>query len=355
MPSMSLEKIARTLVADGKGILAADETVGTLTKRFEQLKIPSTPESRRDYRELLFTTPGSPNFINGIIMYDETIRQQASNGKRLADIVLGQGILAGIKVDTGAKPLAGSEDETVTEGLDGLRDRLKDYRAIGAQFAKWRAVIRIADRLPSATCVHVNAHALGRYAALCQEQGIVPIVEPEVLMEGAHTIDRCSTVTGEVLHAVFNSLYEQKVSLEGMLLKPNMVISGSSCPTQASVTEVADATLRCLLHHVPAAVPGIVFLSGGQSDVLATAHLNAINGLAISKPWKISFSYGRALQDPALATWLGNKQNFGAAQQAYHHRAKCNAAASVGKYTAAMENEFGGEIAKRHRSELQDD
>jgi len=355
MPVQSLETIANTLVADGKGILAADETVGTLTKRFEQLKIPSTPESRRDYRELLFTTPGSADFISGVIMHDETIRQQASNGKRLTDAVRDQGIILGIKVDTGAKPLAGFADETVTEGLDGLRERLKDYRAIGAQFAKWRAVIRITDQLPSQTCVNVNAHALGRYAAICQEQGIVPIVEPEVLMEGAHTIDRCHTVTGEVLQAVFNALYEQAVSLEGMLLKPNMIVSGSHCPTQASVNEVADATLRCLLCHVPAAVSGIVFLSGGQSDVVATAHLNAINSGRAIKPWKISFSYGRALQDLALATWLGNKQNYRSAQDAYHHRAKCNAAASVGKYTAAMESEFSGEMARRHRSEPGDD
>jgi fructose-bisphosphate aldolase, class I len=350
-----LETIAKALVADGKGILAADETVGTLTKRFEQLNISSTPESRRDYRELLFATPGSADFISGVIMYDETIRQQASNGKRLADVLLNQGIIPGIKVDIGAKPLAGSEDETVTEGLDGLRERLKDYRAIGAQFAKWRAVIRVTDQLPSETCVGVNTHALGRYAALCQEQGIVPIVEPEVLMEGSHTIDRCNAVTGKVLHAVFNALHEQRVSLEGMLLKPNMILPGSLCPTQASMAEVADATVRCLLYHVPAAVPGIVFLSGGQSDVVATAHLNAINNRAASKPWKITFSYGRALQDQALATWLGDKQNYRAAQQAYYHRAKCNAAASICRYSAEMETEFNGEIARRHRSDREDD
>jgi fructose-bisphosphate aldolase, class I len=349
------EEIAKALVADGKGILAADETVGTITKRFEQLRIPSTPESRRDYRELLFTTPDSSDFISGVIMYDETIRQQTSNGKRMPECVLDQGIIPGIKVDTGAKPLAGCPDETITEGLDGLRERLRDYHALGAQFAKWRAVIRITDQLPSRTCISVNAHALGRYAALSQEQGLVPIVEPEVLMEGAHTIERCGAVTGEVLHAVFNALCEQRVLLEGMLLKPNMIVSGSLCPTQASVTEVADATLRCLLGHVPAAVPGVVFLSGGQGDVVATAHLNAINQRAASKPWKISFSYGRALQDPALATWLGDKKNYGPAQQAYHHRAKCNAAASLGKYTAAMEKELAGETARRYRSEQQDD
>jgi fructose-bisphosphate aldolase class I len=355
MPFQSLATIAKTLVADGKGILAADETVGTLTRRFEQLKIPSTPESRRDYRELLFTTPGAADFISGVIMYDETIRQQASSGKRLTDILLDQGIIAGIKVDTGAKPLAGCQDETVTEGLDSLRERLKDYHTMGARFAKWRAVIRVTDQLPSPTCIKVNAHALGRYAALCQEQGMVPIVEPEVLMEGAHTIDRCNMVTGEVLHAVFNALYEQRVSLEGMLLKPNMILSGSRCPTQATVTEVAGATLRCLLRRVPAAVPGIVFLSGGQSDVAATEHLNAINNSTVNKPWKISFSYGRALQDMTLATWLGNEQNYRAAQLAYHHRARCNAAASVGKYTATIENEFSGELARGHRSDREDD
>jgi fructose-bisphosphate aldolase class I len=247
MHFQNLEEIAKALVADGKGILAADETVGTLTKRFDQLRIPSTPESRRDYRELLFTTPGSDAFISGVIMYDETIRQQASNGKPLVEGLIEQGIIPGIKVDTGAKPLAGCQDETVTEGLDGLRERLQDYHALGARFAKWRAVIRISDQLPSQTCISVNAHALGRYAALCQEQGMVPVVEPEVLVEGAHTLDRCYAVTSKVQHAVFNALNEQKVSLEGMLLKPNMILSGSLCPTQASMTEVADATLRCLL------------------------------------------------------------------------------------------------------------
>jgi fructose-bisphosphate aldolase class I len=354
MHSQTLETVARTLVADGKGILAADETAGTLTRRFEQLKITSTPESRRDYRELLFTTSGSADFISGVIMYDETIRQQASNGKQLANILLDQGIIPGIKVDTGAKPLAGFAEETVTEGLDGLRERLQEYRAIGARFAKWRAVIRIGDQLPSESCVNANAHALSRYAALCQEQNIVPIVEPEVLMDGAHNIARCNAVTGRVLYAVFNELYQQGVSLEGMLLKPNMVLSGSHCPMQASLTEVANTTLQCLLRHVPAAVPGIVFLSGGQSDVVATAHLNAINSIVGNKPWKISFSYGRALQDMALATWLGSKQNSQAAQQAYIHRAKCNAAASIGKYTEAMEKEFGGEMIRRHRSQRED-
>jgi fructose-bisphosphate aldolase class I len=351
----SIETVAKALVADGKGILAADETAGTLTRRFEKLKIPSTAESRRDYREMLFTVPGSANFISGVIMFDETIHQRSSHEIPLPEILSKHGTIPGIKVDTGAKPLAGSESETVTEGLDGLRDRLRDYRAMGARFAKWRAVIRITDHLPSHACVSANVHALARYAALCQEQEIVPIVEPEILMEGDHTIERCDEVTGRVLHAVFNALYEQKVLLEGMLLKPNMIVSGNACPMQASVMEVADATLQCLLRHVPATVPGVVFLSGGQSDLMATAHLNEINTRAGNAPWKISFSYGRALQDLALATWLGNKNNDRAAQQAYYHRARCNAAASLGRYTAAMEKEFTGKIAKGYRSEGEDD
>ena len=353
--TQSLEAIAKGLVADDKGILASDETVGTLTKRFDKLKIPSTPETRRDYREMLFTAPGSAEFIGGVILYDETIRQRNANGVPLPDILLKQEIIPGIKVDTGAKPLAASEGETVTEGLDGLRDRLRDYRAMGARFAKWRAVIRITDRLPTQTCVSVNAHALGRYAALCQEQEIVPIVEPEVLMEGEHTIDRCGEVTGQVLHAVFNALHEQKVLLEGMLLKPNMIVPGTACRKQSSVTEVAELTLRCLLRHVPPAVPGIVFLSGGQPDVLATIHLNEINARTASAPWKLSFSYGRALQDMALTTWLGDNNNAKAAQQAYFHRAKCNAAASSGKFTEIMEQEFAGKTPREHDLELQDD
>jgi fructose-bisphosphate aldolase class I len=350
----TLETIAKALAANAKGILAADETVGTLTKRFEKLKIPSTAESRRNYRELLFTTAGSADFISGIIMHDETIRQQASNGKQLVDIVLDEKILPGIKVDSGARPLAGSEGETVTEGLDGLRERLQEYRAIGARFAKWRAVFRVTDQLPTPNCIAVNAHALGRYAALCQEQGMVPIVEPEVLMDGPHTLERCSMVTGNVLNAVFRELYDQKVSLEAMLLKPNMMLSGSTCPIQAEESEVADATLRCLFRHVPVAVPGIVFLSGGQTDLMATVHLNAIRSIGIT-PWTISFSYGRALQDLALATWLGNEKNYRAAQGAFYHRARCNAAASIGNYTATMEYESGDEMARRHRSDNNDD
>jgi fructose-bisphosphate aldolase class I len=332
-----IESAARMLVADGKGILAADETVPTLTKRFDALGIRSTEQSRRTYREMLFTAPGAAEFISGVIMHDETIRQKSSTGRPLAQVLASQGVLPGIKVDTGAKPLAGSPGETVTEGLDGLRDRLAEYRGMGARFAKWRAVIRIAEALPSPACVSVNAHALGRYAALCQEEGLVPIVEPEVLMDGSHTIERCEDVTGTVLHAVFQALFEQRVSLESMLLKPNMVIAGKASARQAAVTEVATATLRCLRRHVPAAVPGIVFLSGGQSDRLATAHLNAINRLPGPRPWKISFSYGRALQDPALEAWHGRDENLKSGQEALSHRVRCNGAASLGTYTDEME------------------
>jgi len=337
MPMGDLEKTAQALVADGKGILAADETVGTVTKRLNAVQIESTADSRRTYREMFFTTPGAAEFISGAILYDETLRQKSSSGVPLAEVLAKRRIIPGIKVDTGAKPLAGSPDETVTEGLDGLRDRLKEYHGLGARFAKWRAVIRITDRHPSPACIDVNVHALGRYAALCQEAGLVPIVEPEVLMDGAHTIERCEEVTGAVLHAVFGALFKQGVRLEGMLLKPNMVIAGKDCSKQASVREVATATLRCLLRHVPAAVPGIVFLSGGQSDVLATRHLNAINTLDTPRPWKVSFSYGRALQDSALKAWQGKAAQFKAGQQAFYHRAKCNGAAALGKYTDALE------------------
>jgi fructose-bisphosphate aldolase class I len=331
------ESVAATLVADGKGILAADESVTTLTRRFDTVGIESTEQSRRAYREMLFTTRGVAEFISGAILYDETIRQKNSDGTPLAQVLSRQGIVPGIKVDTGAEPLAGFPEETVTEGLDGLRDRLAKYHAMGARFAKWRAVIRISDILPSRACVSANAHALARYAALCQEQGLVPIVEPEVLMNGAHRIERCEEVTGQVLHAVFDALFEQGVSLESMLLKPNMVLPGMEYPRRASVQEVATATMRCLRRHVPAAVPGIVFLSGGQTDRVATAHLNAINRLSGPKPWKISFSYGRALQDAALEAWHGQDENVKAGQQAFYHRARCNGAATRGEYTDQME------------------
>ncbi|HMF02367.1 MAG TPA: class I fructose-bisphosphate aldolase [Terriglobia bacterium] len=340
MATVDLEKTAKALVADGKGILAADETPTTLTKRFEVLKIQSTPDSRRDYREIFFTTPNIGQFISGVILQDETIHQKSSTGIPLADVLTKQGIIPGIKVDAGAKSLAGFPGETVTEGLDGLRDRLANYRQMGARFAKWRAVIRIGDAMPTSTCVDVNAHALARYAALCQEQGLTPIVEPEVLMDGSHTIERCEEVTRNVLHATFNSLFEQRVSLEGMLLKPNMVIAGKQSSQQASVEEVALATLRCLRRSAPASVPGIVFLSGGQDHVTATRHLNAINQLNGSKPWKLSFSYGRALQDEALQAWLGKPQNRQAAQQAFARRAKCISAAALGRYNESMEGEL---------------
>jgi fructose-bisphosphate aldolase, class I len=339
MTTGNLEGTAQSLVAEGKGILAADETVPTLTKRLAALRIESTPDSRRDYREMFFTAPGIAEFISGVIMQDETIRQRSSQGSLLVDVLAQQGILPGIKVDNGAKPLAGAPGERITEGLDGLRDRLTAYREIGARFAKWRAVIVIGDGLPSAACVHANAHALARYAALCQQQGLVPIVEPEVLMDGAHTIERCEEVTGHVLHEVFTALLDQGVALEGMLLKPNMVISGAKFARQASVQEVALATLRCLRRHVPAAVPGIVFLSGGQEHLRATMHLSAINQLDGPKPWKLSFSYGRALQDEALRAWQGKNENLTAGQRAFYHRARCDSAAALGRYTTSMESE----------------
>ncbi|MEK1854696.1 MAG: class I fructose-bisphosphate aldolase [Phyllobacterium sp.] len=352
--SQDLESIAAVLVAKGKGILAADETVPTLTKRFDALGIQSTEQSRRTYREMLFTSTGAAEFISGVIMHDETIRQKSSGGTPFAQVLSGQGIVPGIKVDTGAKPLAGSPDEKVTEGLDGLRDRLSEYRGMGARFAKWRAVIRIADTLPSAACVSANAHALGRYAALCQEQHLVPIVEPEVLMDGSHTIERCEEVTGLVLHAVFRALFEQRVTLEFMLLKPNMVIAGEECSRPVTLQEVAVATLRCLRQHVPVAVPGIVFLSGGQNDRVATAHLNAINRLPGPKPWKISFSYGRALQEPALEAWHGRDEELKMGQQAFYHRARCNGAASLGTYTDELEAASVGSGSPPHRGQSGD-
>jgi len=355
MTSHDLESIALTLVAEGKGILAADETVPTLTRRFDTLGIQSTEQSRRTYREMLFTSPGAAEFISGVIMYDETIRQKSSGGASFAEALTVQGILPGIKVDTGAKPLAGSPDETVTEGLDGLRDRLSQYRTMGARFAKWRAVIHLSDSRPSSACMSANAHALARYASLCQEQELVPIVEPEVMMDGPHTIERCEEVTGFVLHAVFHALFEQRVALEGMLLKPNMVIAGKEYARQASVEEVATATLRCLRRHVPAAVPGIVFLSGGQNARLATAHLNAINRLPGPKPWKVSFSYGRALQDPALEAWHGRDENLAAGQKALYRRARSNGAASVGKYTDEMEEALPSADDPPHRRDWRDD
>jgi fructose-bisphosphate aldolase class I len=349
-----LEGVALKLGADGKGILAADETVPTLTKRFATLGIQSTDKSRCTYREILFTS-GAAEFISGVIMHDETIQQKGTDGTPLIQVLSKQGILPGIKVDTGAKPLAGASGETVTEGLDGLRDRLSEYRDMGAGFTKWRAVIHVSDTLPSHACIIANAHALARYATLCQEQNLVPIVEPEVLMDGSHSIERCEEVTGAVLHAVFSALHDQRVCVECMLLKPNMVIAGKDWPHPASVREVATATLRCLRRHVPAAVPGIVFLSGGQDDRAATVHLDAINRLPGTKPWKISFSYGRALQDHALETWHGRDENLAAARNALYQRARCNSAASLGRYTDEMEDTPVSVASPPHRREWHDD
>jgi fructose-bisphosphate aldolase class I len=350
-----LQAAAQMLVADGKGILAADETVPTLTRRFDTLGIESTAQSRRSYREMLFAADGLAEFISGVILQDETIRQASGDGMPFPEFLGARGIMPGIKVDSGAKALAGSRDEHVTEGLDGLRDRLAEYRSMGARFAKWRAVIRISGSLPSGACISANAHALARYAALCQEQGLVPIVEPEVLMAGAHTAQRCEEVTGTVLRTVFQALAEQGVSLESMLLKPGMVIAGSECAQRSSEQDVATATLRCLRRHVPAAVPGIVFLSGGQEDRAATAHLNAINRQPGPKPWTISFSYGRALQDPALQAWHGRKENLEAGRRALYHRARCNSAASLGTYTDAMEAGPARSAGPGHRHHWHDD
>jgi fructose-bisphosphate aldolase class I len=351
----SLEETAQALIAPGKGILAADETVGTITKRFDAHGIPSTAESRRAYREMLVTTPDLAKFVSGVILYDETIRQADGHGLPLAQGLLRAKILPGIKVDLGAKPLAGCPGETVTEGLDGLRERLAEYQNMGARFAKWRAVIRIADHLPSETCLEVNAQALGRYAALCQEQGIVPIVEPEVLMDGTHGLARAEMVTGQVLERVFHALRAQRVLLEGMLLKPNMVVPGEDCPARASVTEVATATLRVLRRHVPAAIPGIVFLSGGQDETQATTHLDAINRRPEERPWRISFSYGRALQDPALEAWGGHDTAVQAGQQALYRRALFNSAASLGAYDAPMDKDARATPPPPHAPHVADD
>jgi len=336
MAQNQLEQVARSLVAPGKGILAADESSGTIEKRLKSIQTPSTEENRRAYREMLFRTEGAEQFVSGVILYDETIRQKAADGTPLVKVLAEQGILPGIKVDKGTKSLSFSPKEKITEGLDGLAERLAEYRNLGAKFTKWRAVITIGDGIPSDACLDTNAHALARYAALCVEAGLVPIVEPEVLMDGPHSIERCYEVTERTLHRVFNELYDQRVPLEQILLKPNMVLSGTENKTQANVTQVAEATLLCFRRVVPAAVPGIVFLSGGQSDELATAHLSKMNELG-GGPWELSFSYGRALQAPALKAWGGKPENVGAGQKAYYHRAKLNSAARYGKYTAAME------------------
>jgi fructose-bisphosphate aldolase, class I len=341
MAENGLETTARELVAPGKGILAADESDGTIKKRFDTIGVESTEETRRAYRDMLFTTPGIGEHISGVILFDETIRQSSADGAPFPDLLEREGVIPGIKVDKGAKTLAGSPEEKVTEGLDGLRERLSEYRELGARFTKWRAVIEIGERIPTYTCLHTNAHALGRYAALSQEAGLVPIVEPEVLMDGEHTIERCYLITEWMLKETFQELYYQRVKLEGMLLKPNMILSGKDAPEQAGADEVAEATIRCLKNCVPAAVPGIVFLSGGQSDEIATEHLNAMNARG-PHPWELSFSYGRALQSPALKAWRGDESNVQAGQEALAHRAKMNGLARSGSYAPEMEKEFAG-------------
>ncbi|RMG99476.1 MAG: fructose-bisphosphate aldolase class I [Deltaproteobacteria bacterium] len=334
----TLNDIARALVAPGKGILAADESFPTIAKRFASVGVESTEQTRRTYRTMMFSTAGIAEYISGVILFDETLRQEMPDGCPIPKALSAAGILPGIKVDKGAKPLAGFPGEKVTEGLDGLRDRLKEYSDLGAKFAKWRAVIAIGSGLPTAFCIEANAHALARYAALCQEAGLVPIVEPEVLMDGDHDIDRCDEVTRATLHEVFGALFRHRVDLEGMLLKPNMVLPGKDCPKKASVQEVAERTVAALRACVPAAVPGIVFLSGGQSDEEATAHLDAMNRLG-PHPWELSFSYGRALQQPALKTWAGDDTRIEAAQRAFHHRARMNSAARYGRYDVSMERD----------------
>jgi fructose-bisphosphate aldolase class I len=336
--SNSLNAIARAMVAPGKGILAADESTGTIGKRFDSIKVENTEENRRAYRDMLFTTQGIGDSISGVILYDETLRQKSADGTLFVDLLNKNGVLPGIKVDAGAKDLSWCPGELVTEGLDNLPKRCADYAKLGAKFAKWRAVITIGAEIPSTTCIAANAHALARYAAICQEAGLVPIVEPEVLMDGDHTIERCEQVTEWTLHAVFDALYINRVSLEGAVLKPSMVISGKSCPRQAGVDEVAERTVRILKRTVPAAVAGIAFLSGGQSDELATAHLDAMNKLG-NNPWPLSFSYGRALQQPAIKTWKGSAANVAAAQAALAHRGRMNSLASLGKYSAGLEKQ----------------
>jgi fructose-bisphosphate aldolase, class I len=338
MPDHELHTTARALVAEGKGILAADESDSTIKKRFDTIGVEATEENRRAYRDMLFTTDDVEEFISGVILFDETIRQSSSDGTPFPKLLESKGIIPGIKVDKGAKPLALTDGETVTEGLDGLRGRLEEYRSLGARFAKWRATYSIADDKPSEYCIWTNAHALARYAALSQEAGLVPIVEPEVLMDGTHTIERAYHVTSRVLGAVYTELFDQRIDVEGTLLKPNMVLSGYDATDRAGPDDVADWTLKCFYKHVPAAVPGIVFLSGGQSDEDATVHLNAMNRRG-PHPWQLSFSYGRALQAPSLKAWVGKAENVEAAQQAYYHRAKMNGAARTGMYAPEMERE----------------
>jgi fructose-bisphosphate aldolase class I len=339
MNAPGLIDTARTLVAGAKGLLAMDESNPTCNKRFARLGIPQTEEARRAYRELIVTTPSLGEWISGAILYDETIRQQKKDGTPFVKIITEAGIIPGIKVDTGAKDMAGHPGEKITEGLDGLGARLAEYSQRGARFAKWRAVITIAEGMPSRGCIEANAHALARYAALCQEAGLVPIVEPEVLMDGRHPLEKCFEVSLEVLWTVFSQLATQRVCLEGMILKPNMVLPGKDCPQQNSIEEVAEATVTCLLRAVPAAVPGIAFLSGGQAYKSASARLNAMNlKYKTRMPWALTFSFSRAIQQPALEIWKGRQANAAAAQQALVHRARCNSAARLGRYTIEMEN-----------------
>jgi len=340
MIAQELKNTARALVADDKGLLAMDESNPTCNKRFAKAGIAQTEEARRDYREMILTTPGLGEFISGVILYDETIHQQKKDGTPFAKVVQDAGIIPGIKVDIGAKDMARHPGEKITEGLDGLRGRLMEYSQMGARFAKWRAVIALGGCLPSRGCIEANAQTLARYAGLCQEAGIVPVVEPEVLMVGEHTLEQCRETTEEVLQTVFDQLYTQRVMLEGMILKPNMVLPGLTCPQQETVDEVADATVSCLLRAVPAAVPGIAFLSGGQSAELASARLNAMNARFKSRlPWALAFSFARAIQQPALELWQGKEANVLVAQQALYHRARCNRAARRGEYKAAMERD----------------
>ncbi|MEO6184528.1 MAG: class I fructose-bisphosphate aldolase [Verrucomicrobiota bacterium] len=336
MIKADLASLAKQLVEPGKGILAADESNSTIEKRFQSVDVISNEETRRDYRELLCTTPDLSEFISGVILFDETIRQKTSDGTSFPEMLSNAGIIPGIKVDKGAKLLANFSGEKVTEGLDGLRERFAEYVQLGAKFAKWRAVLSVGEKIPTDFCIEANAHALGRYAALAQEAGLVPIVEPEVLMKGTHPIERCFEVTETALEAVFRALFAHKVRLEEMLLKPSMVIAGQDCPKQSNVRQVAEATLLCLRETVPAAMPGIVFLSGGQSEELATAHLNAMNEIG-GAPWELSFSYGRALQSPVLKLWRGDPKQVLAAQNALLHRARMNGAARRGNYSKTFE------------------
>jgi len=347
MNIQALNDTAKMLVANDKGLLAMDESNPTCDKRFAKQGIPQTVEARRAYREMIVTTPRLGECISGAILYDETIRQRKKDGTPIIQAIVDAGIIPGIKVDTGAKDMALRPGEKITEGLDGLRDRLREYFQMGARFAKWRAVITVGDGIPSRSCIEANAQALARYAALCQEAGLVPVVEPEVLMEGDHTLERCRELTEEVLRTVFGQLYAQRVQLEGMILKPNMVLPGLTCPKQESVDEVADATVKCLLRAVPAAVPGVAFLSGGQSCELASARLNAMNAAFRSHlPWAVAFSFARAIQQPALEIWNGQEANVAAAQRALYHRARCNRSARRGEYWAAMEKAWKWDAVK---------